>query len=105
MNYRIINMLEEIKLGKDVKSQEYLDDSDIQKIVSWYEKYSTMHKEECTVEKAVDLLYALYVRENITVYPVEEFQHVVEELSNIHSFKADMIWNLLSDFKNMIYGE
>lgn len=105
MNCKIIDMLEAIKFDNYSKAEEHLEVGDIQEILSWYEKYTTAERNCYDIEKAIDLLYALYVRENLVVYPVEEFQRVVGQLADIHSFKKEMIWEILSDFKKIVYGE
>ena len=104
MNERIIDYLEVLKCGNSVSVETYLSNDDKQAILSWYRKYIHVH-DNIDFEKVIDLLYVLYVRENLEFYPVNEFQQLILSLAQTHGFDKNDFWSLYSDFRILVFGD
>ena len=103
MNPRIINMLESIKRNTYTNPDEYLNVTDIEAIRLWYSQYATSATYD--IEKCIDLLYFLYIRENIEFYPYEEFQKIVSSIAQIHGFEIESFWDILAAFRKTVFND
>lgn len=103
MNIRIINMLESIKQRTYTNPAEYLTDADIEAIHLWYSQYTSSTTYD--IEKCIDLLYFLYIRENIEFYPYEEFQKIVSSIAQIHGFEIESFWDILASFRKIVFND
>ena len=102
MNIRIVNMLEAIKHNRYTASDEYLSAEDTAAICSWYSQYTT--SKEYGIEDVIDLMYYLYVRENIDLYPRDVFVGTVDYLVQRHSLKESCICDLLSSYHKLVFN-
>jgi hypothetical protein len=105
MNYSIIQMLEAMKQGVFTNVDEYLSEDDKRNIVNWFSKYTCKNSNKMKLESIIELLYELYIHENIDLYPVEEFQRVAAAWAEIYHFEKDLFLNMLQAFRILIYGE
>lgn len=100
MNSRMINMLEAMKSEPYTTYTDFLKDADVGKITHWFS--SVTPEDSCKLEKVINLMYELYVRENIDFYPYEEYTRVVSYLSEEYKFATNDFLSLYRQFKKMI---
>lgn len=102
MNMNYINMLEAIKNDGYSNFHDYITDSEITEINNWYNTYSSIN--EMNMENIIDLLYFLYMRENIDIYPIDEYHHVVNKIAEVFKFHAEKFMEMFIEFRKIVYG-
>lgn len=105
MNYSIIQMLEAMKQGCFTNIDEYLGEDGKSNIFNWFSKYACENSSEMALEPIIELLFELYIHENIDFYPIEEFQRVTTTWAASYHFERKLFLNMLQDFRVLVYGE
>lgn len=102
MKNGLVEMLEDIKCGQYTTFYDYLDDDSIQELYRWFNKYS--NSESVVIERIIDLMYELYIRENIDCHPVDEYERIVSNLASQFRFKAHDFLDLYACFRKMVFA-
>ena len=95
-------MLEAVKRKAYTGPDEYLTDADTKALHLWYSRYTS--RTEYDIEDIVDLLYFLYIRENIDLYPCDLFQSTVSYLAERHGFERSSFCDILSSFRKLVFN-
>lgn len=105
MNCSIVSMLEAIKLGTFTDVDAYMKEKEKISLITWFEQYSLAGEISLDISTVINLMYELYVRENIDFYPVEEYQRVTTELASRYHFDRTRFLEILQSFRRLVYGE
>lgn len=100
MNLNLIAYFEEVKLGGSHNIDHFLAKDEKDLILNWYN--GNVNKTG-TIDTALNFMYELYIRENLDIYEVEEFQRVVQSLSNKYGFDIKQIFSILNSYRVFIY--
>lgn len=68
-------------------------------IKSWFVKYSSL---SFTTEKALSLMMELFQKENLDMYPCDEYQRVVKTICTNYGVDAMMFREMASEFREII---
>lgn len=101
MNHQMINMLEDIKTGSYTSYTDYLDEVTVNHIVRWYTQFASVGTNK--VENILNLIYELYIREDIDFCPCEEYIRVVSYLSEKYYFDKSRFLDLYQQFRHMVF--
>lgn len=101
MYNNLINLFEDIKLDKYTSFEDYLTEEDVEKVSVWFHSFSEEQNND--FEKIIDLMYVLYVREDIDLRPYEEFNRLAVYYAEKYSFKTEDFLNLYISFRKMLF--
>ena len=101
MNFRMINLLEAIKTKTYTTYTDFLENADVEKITRWFSAAAS--EKLCEFEKAIDLMYELYIREDIDFCPYEEYTRIASCLSEKYEFDVNDFLNLYHQFRMMVF--
>lgn len=101
----IVQMLQEIKEGNTSVDHNCLSQRDIDRIINWYSKYSTIDRRNIDVDMVIRLMSILYSKENIYYHPVEVYCNEVRALAEAFSFDEACFLSLHSDYLEIILGD
>lgn len=96
----ILIFLENNKSNNQSINYSALDDKSISIINSWFSKYSGF---EFDLSKAVELMLFLYSRENIDLYPVDEYLRIVSFICSEYFINDSLFLSMINDFRKMVY--
>jgi len=95
-------MLEDIKTGTYKGIASYLVTDDIQALRQWYENYSLSG---CIAdEELVNLLYELYIREDIDFRPREHYKEIVSTLARKYHFDSTNFLSMYQQYRTILFG-
>lgn len=100
MNMNLVNMFEAIKRDQFKEIGAYLNNEDIEILKQWHEENT--ENTGFDMRKAIDLMYYLYIHENIDLYGPSEFRRIESELAKLYGIKE--LLKLIVSFKETIYG-
>lgn len=100
---RFVHLFEAIKNNSFTSINDYLTKDEIILVYSWFCKYSSLKLEKISLEKIIDLMYYLYIFEDIDLYTLEEYTKVVESISEKYGITKKDFINLFSDYKKMVF--
>lgn len=102
MNIELINLLEGMKRDTASDCTFYLSSKQLQQIRDWYSKYGG--EDHTSNKDVIDLLYELYIREDIDSRPVEDYQRLVFSLADVYHFDKNQFLAMYIHFKEMLFG-
>lgn len=101
MNHQMINMLEDIKSGAYTSYTDYLDEVTVNHIVHWFAQFASGGANK--VENILNLIYELYIREDIDFRPYEEYICVVSYLSEKYDFDKSRFLDLYQQYRYLVF--
>ena len=101
MNHHIINMLEAIKTGTYTSYVNYLDEATVEQISKWFSSFAS--EDIRGIKNIIDLMYELYVREDIDLRPYEDYARLVSSLAEKYKFAESEFLNLYQQFRQMVF--
>ncbi len=104
MNWSIISMFEDIKREAFTNIDDYLNKSEQKCVVAWFRQYTLRKDKNVDVITVIDLMYELYIRENIDLYPIDEYQQVTTVLAEKYHFNRTQFLEMLQSFRILVYG-
>lgn len=105
MDCSIVLMLEAMKQGTFTNVEDYINEGEQKRIIAWFNQYAHGKDDNVKISIIVELLYELYIRENIDFYSTEEFQRVTIALAEKYHFDRIQFLGMLQSFRTLIYGE
>lgn len=103
MNSRMINMFEAIKTETYTAYTDFLENTDEDRVNQWFS--SVALENSYRFEQVIGLMNELYIREDIDLYPYEEYTRTVSFLSEKYKFAANNFLNLYIQFKTMVFED
>lgn len=104
MNWSIISMFEDRKRETFTNIDDYLSKSEQERIIAWFSQYTLKKDINVDVNTVIDLMYELYIRENIDFYPVDEYQRVTTVLAEKYHINRTQFLEMLQSFRLLVYG-
>lgn len=101
MQNKLINMLEDIKMDKYTSYSNYLDGTDVEKISTWY--YTFVSNRVTDVEKIIDLIYELYIREDVDLKPYEDYKILTTYLADKYEFNCENFLDIYRSFRDLLF--
>lgn len=101
MQYRLIRLLEDVKLNKYNNYHDYLKNEDIEKLKEWYNSFAII--KSLDVDKIISFMYELYLREDIDLRPYEDYARLVTYLAIEYQFKKNDFLEIYKGFKKLLY--
>lgn len=98
----LLSLLEAMKYEKCNNLDEFITDSDKQMIYNWFNKYS--NSVYYSIESIIQLLFYLYLHENLDFYTVEEYQKVADFLSQKYKINKVDFLDMYMEFKLLLYN-
>jgi len=90
------------KMREGIKEDILLDSKSFDVVKAWYERFCSSAFQP---ERAIELLYALFIRENLDFYVVDEFQRVSNEICNKYEINNQLFLHMLSDFRKIVFEQ
>lgn len=104
MNWSIISMFEAIKREAFTNIADYLSNREQERVIAWFSQYTLKKDISSDVNSAINLMYELYIRENIDLYPVDEYQRITTVLSEKYHLDRTQFLEMLQNFRILVYG-
>lgn len=101
MNNKLVNMLEDIKTNKYTIYSNYLNDVDIENISKWYGSFAL--NEQVDFEIIINLMYELYIREDIDSRPYEDYKRLTTYFADKYRFKSVNFLDIYRSFRNLLF--
>lgn len=102
MKIKLIDLLEDIKLDKYTSYTDYLDSADVEEIAKWYNTFAV--KESINFETIIELIYELYIREDIDLRPYEEYKRLTTYLADKYGFNCEHFLDVYRSFRNLLFS-
>ncbi len=100
MKSNLISYFESVKFGNAENIDIFLSKEEENAVLNWY----NIHVNESgNIYSALQFMYELYIRENLDVYEVTEFQRVVKSLSDEYGFDVKNFLSILEEYRIFIY--
>ena len=97
----IITVFEDKKFNRYSSFDNYLDNEQVKKISHWFCKFS---KKQINMEQVIELMYDLYLRDNIDYYDAKEYTEVVGFLSEKYGFSRSDFLDLYKQFRKLVFN-
>ena len=97
----IIKVFEDKKFNRYSSFDNYLDNEQVKKISHWFWKFS---KKQINMEQVIELMYDLYLRDNIDYYDAKEYTEVVGFLSEKYGFSRSDFLDLYKQFRKLVFN-
>lgn len=101
MQNRLIAMLESIKHNKYNSYHDYLDSEDIETILEWYNSFTITRSSD--IEKIIDLMYELYIREDIDLRPYADYIVLITYLADEYQFDKTKFIEIYKSFRDLLF--
>lgn len=101
MARNLLVLMGAIKDGTCDDYRNYLSDSDIIELLSWYNEFSITQVN--SIDKIIELFSYLYKHEDIDILKGVDYFRVVDQLADIFGFEKDKFQDIYKGFRTMVF--
>ena len=98
-----IKVLEEMKRTKNRDAKARLSTEEINTLIDWYNQFSSKQCSKESIDTILELLYELYIKENIDLYPREIYFKESKKIIDKYGLKEGNFINLLSSYRKLVF--